>query len=213
MRDTGYRRCLVALALFVGPFAVQAEDTLDTVMARMTADTAVQISYRETRHQELLAEPWQGSGFFYAQPPTRLIKLELTPSRKIMAIHGKNMWYYDADNEIRHNAVMGNRRTAGFPVAIFRALVNGDQQHLEQSYRIEFITSPQQWQILLTPKTAKDLRKLPQIFVSGPREGMAEKIVVHHVDGDRDEFQLRKIAEGNELNAAIATLFREAEGD
>ena len=51
--------------------------------------------YDEKRHLELLDQPWSGAGLLFASTDGTLIKLQLQPHRKIMAITPTEMIYFD----------------------------------------------------------------------------------------------------------------------
>ena len=58
-----------------------AEDSVSSLMHRMKSQTAVKISYQETRILELMEQPWQGSGYMYSMPPDLMIREQLQPQR------------------------------------------------------------------------------------------------------------------------------------
>lgn len=190
-----------------------AAESLADVMSRMSAHGIVQIAYRETRFLELLDKPWQGSGYFYANPPDYLIKLQLQPTREVMAINGDRMLYYNAVNQARHSGVIRDDNPSGVQVETFRAIVSGDQDRLESVYDLDFNLQPKEWRLSLIPSQRSNSMGLPEFLVTGRQGGVAETIEIRQTDGDHSQIVLGKVSQGNAVTETIDRLLDEAEGD
>ncbi|MEE9395712.1 MAG: outer membrane lipoprotein carrier protein LolA [Methylococcales bacterium] len=207
-------RCekLFIIVCFLPAIAHSAEN-LETVMARMAAHRAIKTSYNETRYLDLLDKPWSGAGFFYAKPPSQLVKLQLSPERVVMAADEKKLWYYDAKHGVHFDGKISQDDPITMGVASFQALINGDVKRLQTLYRLQFSTGNGYWSLLLLPKPESKSMKLPQMEVSGREGKAAQKIVVQQLDNaDHSEYLLGESTEGSQPDSEISALIREAKG-
>ena len=200
-----------SLFLFLGKPAY-ANETLAEVMARMKPDSAVKIHYRETRYLELLDEPWQGSGYLYALSPDVLIKEQWYPQRQVMGARGRDLFYFDPFNDVRHHGEMQTDDPVSFHVLAFKALINGDRQLLQEIYQLEFNSSVERWTLTLTAKQPSAQNTLATIIIAGEPGQVASSIKVIQADGDRSEFVLEREAEGEKLQTKVARLLTELQG-
>ncbi len=204
---------IILSLLLVCSFKTAAEDSLSAVMARMKPDTAVRIRYRETRYMDLLAEPWEGAGYFYARPPDLMLKEQFHPSREIMGASGSRIYYYDPANNVRHQGVIEQDDPVSLNLSAFKALVNGDKALLKALYKIEFCSKPEQWILTLKAKDPTVDESLDKIVISGLSDQPANKIEVIQLDGDRTLFSIKKDGQGKEIEAAVAQINGELQRD
>lgn len=188
-----------------------AEDSLSALMQRMKSDTAVRIAYQETRTLELMDQPWKGSGYMYSLPPDIMIKEQLQPERILMGISGDDMIYFEPGNDVRHQGTVDQDNPMSLNIAVFKALMNADQQLLNNMYRVEFCSKPEQW--VMTLKAKNDPDSTFRIDISGLPGQQAENIKVEQADGDKSEITLKKEAEGNEVKATVSRLYQELLGE
>ncbi|MGR9115352.1 MAG: LolA family protein [Gammaproteobacteria bacterium] len=188
-----------------------AEDTLSSLMQRMQSSTAVRIAYRETRTLELMERPWQGSGYMYSLPPDLMIKEQVRPERVLMGVKGDQMVYFDPGNAVRHHGEMTEDNPMTLNIAVFKALVNGDEALLHKLYQVEFTSAPLRWTMTLTPKQDSDSGF--NIVISGLSGQQADTIEVRQADGDSSEFSLQPDGSGDEVDATVERLYRELLGD
>lgn len=205
MRQKAYLMCL----LIFTSAAAQAEDTLKAVLNRMKADTATSLAYTEKRTLKMLTSEWQGSGFLYAAPPHTLLKEQRRPELEMMAIEGKQAFYFHPDNNQRYQADLDD----DLPQArIFNELLHGDLTALEKLYQLDFKQSPKNWRItLVAKKTAAD-SKAAKIIVQGLPEKPANLITVIQADGDHSEFNLTPVAKGDIVQETIKALLKQIQG-
>ncbi|MGR9072358.1 MAG: LolA family protein [Gammaproteobacteria bacterium] len=202
---------VLILALVPPAKHASAEDTLESVLERMKPSSAVRIAYRETRYLELLAQPWNGSGYFYSLPPGVMIKEQYYPAREIMAADDGRLYYYDPVNDVRRRGEMEDGGPMALHLAAFKALIGGDGRLMEQLYRISFAARAETWEIALSPREKID--PVVDILISGPAGQGAERIVVRQGDGDRSEYRLSNDGEGKAMEKKIAGLRKELLGD
>ena len=208
------RLWLALLVIFSGlpPGIVHAEDTLEAVMARMKPQTAVRISYRETRYLDLLNNPWHGSGYLYALPPDLMIKEQLQPQREVMAAGSTDLYYYDPVNDVRHHKAVDPDDALSLHVNAFQALINGNTSLLGDLYRLRFTAAARQWQVTLDSLSEEGDVPLTTILMSGKAAAPADRIDVFLADGDHSEYRLRRDAEGEQVKQHILQLYAEVKG-
>jgi len=205
MRQKPY---LICLLMFTSA-AAQAEDTLKTVLNRMKADSAVSLAYTEKRTLKMLASEWQGAGFLYAAPPHILLKEQRRPELEIMAIEGKQTFYFHPNNNQRYQADLDETQPQSM---VFNELLHGNLTALEKLYQLDFKQSPKNWRITLVAKKAAADSKAAKIIVQGLPEKPADLITVIEADGDRSEFSLTPVAKGEGVQENINKLLKQIQG-
>ncbi len=203
----GLMVCALLLSL-----AVQAGDTLEAIMARMTTAQATRIRYQEVRTMALFDRPWRGSGFLYSLPPDVLLKEQIHPYRELMGVVGQRMYYYQPGQQIRQQAELRVDDTFSLHVAAFKALLNGDKNSLQRFYRIDVSNDAGFWHVLLTPRTEAGKKILLKIEVSGPPDQLADEIRVLQTDGDKTVYSLDKAVRNPYITDAITQLKQELFG-
>ncbi len=161
---------------------------------------------------ELLAEPWHGNGVLYADPPDRMVKLQVQPVRIVMVVDSGRMWYYDSVRQMRYNAPIRKDDERSALIIVMQTLLNGDLAGLEKDFRVEFSATADNWRLKLAPKSTEAPQAGSFVLVSGPVGGTAKRIVLQQTDGDRSELLLTKIADRERLAATVDLLIEEAEG-
>ncbi len=192
-------------------FPGSAEDSLSSVLARMNPKKAVRIRYQETRHMEMLAEPWQGSGYLYALSPSLMIKEQWRPKRELMGIKNSEMYYADLATGQTRRGKLGSSQALSLNVAAFKALMTGDKTFLTQQYRVEFCSKPELWQLSLLPKQSTNGSDISKITMEGLPDRAAQKISIVQGDGDRTHITLKPAGQGSEINQTIQQIFTELE--
>ncbi len=212
--------CCKASALWVAillsclmPESLFAEDTFSTVIARMKPETAVRLSYQETRFLGLLDAPWQGSGYMYAMTPDIMVKEQTKPVREIAGASGQQMYYFDPVNNIRHQQTIAEDDPISLNVVVFKALVNGDQALLEKMYQIDFFSGLKVWRLTLTAKSKLARESLAKVEISGLPEQPADKIIVYQADGDYSEFVLKQDGTGEVIQDEVTRLYQQLKED
>ena len=162
---------------------------------------------------DLLAEPWRGSGYFYAMPPDLMLKEQFHPGREIMGASGNKMYYYDPSGNVRHQGVMEKDDPVSLNISAFKGLVNGDKELLTTLYRIEFCSSPEQWVLTLKAKDPSIDESLEKIEITGLPEQAANKIEVFKVDGDHTVFSLKQDGQGEAIEATVKQINGELQRD
>ncbi|MGR8935261.1 MAG: LolA family protein [Gammaproteobacteria bacterium] len=209
-------RYILAAGISFSPLAASsAEDSFSAVMARMKPQSPVSIHYEEIRHLELLDKPWHGNGFLYALPPDKMLKEQWRPQRELMGTDGKLLYYYDPSSGVRHSTELRSDDPAAAHIEAFRALFNGDRALLDRLYRVEFLSTPERWQLTLLSKTPEVSAVLAKIVVSGAPEKPADRLEILQADGDRSELKLRPESReaAQQLRRKVEILYRELQGN
>jgi hypothetical protein len=174
---------------------------------------AIEFRYRETRHLELLAKPWQGAGYLFSTPDGKLIKLQLSPERVVMAISGDRMYYYDYLRGERHSAPLAQAGAMAQQVGIFRAILQGRSDELRAGYELRTESGNKNWTLRLIGKTPLDANSRPAFEISGGRNPARRVIAIRQPDGEKTDYVLEQAAVGKHLETWIEQLVQEARGD
>ena len=188
-----------------------AEDSVSSLMQKMQKNKAVKMAYQEIRTLELMDKPWHGSGFMYSIAPDLMIREQLKPQRLLMAIKGDSMYYFDPENNIRHQAEMNEDNPLSLNIAVFKALITADEALLKRMYSIEFTAKAERW--LMKLKSKQPLKSRFNIVVSGLKDLPADTIITQQEDGDLSEFLLQSSLSGIEVEQKAERLFEELVGE
>ncbi len=198
------------LSLFlVSNFSV-ADEALSLLMHKLKSNSAIQMSYKETRTLELMDQAWQGSGYLYSLSPDIMIREQLQPKRLLMGIVGNRMFYFDPENKTRHEDEFDDESPRTLSVAVFKALVNADEKLLHRLYKVEFSSSEKAWVMNLKPKQNED--STLNIEVSGLANLQANKFQITQEAGEISEFNLQKKSEGMAVKQIIEQLSQTLQG-
>lgn len=191
--------------------AVSANQSVSELMQIMQSETAVRITYQETRTMALFAEAWQGSGYMYAVSPGLMIREQLKPSPILMGIHQSHIYYVDNLKGIKHRGKLDDNHPNSLNIIAFQALINADEQLLRRFFSIQFESNTDRWLMLLTPKNAEysDMT----IEVSGLNQQQPNSIIVYQSDGDKTEFRLKKDQQGEQIKTLANALLQQLQGE
>ena len=198
-----------AISLLLLSFQAIAEDTLVTVLERMRSTTAIKLAYQETRFMDMLDQPWHGRGFMYSVPGNIMIKEQTEPEKILMAIIDDKMFYYDIDNDIRHQGKLDEDNPMSLNIAVFKALMSADRKLLEQFYHIDFIPGETHWEIILSDKNNPDSNF--KIIIQGPAGQAANHIVIQQDEDDKSVLKLSQTATDSSVEQYIQALLKQLE--
>jgi outer membrane lipoprotein-sorting protein len=188
-----------------------SKDSLSSLMQAMKSEQATRIAYKETKTLELMDQPWEGSGFMYSLPPDLMVKEQLLPKRVLMGIKGDKMFYFDQQNNFRHQGELDKNDLISLNVAVFKALINADEALLRNMYQVDFKSTAKGWAMNLTPKNNQELGF--STLVSGATDQQVDKISMKQADGDSSEFTLQKDASGERVKNIAIRLYQELQGE
>lgn len=201
------------LLLFIVPVSVHAEETLETVLARMKPETATAIAYQEKRSMGLLDGMLDAKGYFYVSPPATLLKEQQNPSVEIMGADGDQL-YYKAENRQVYQIKMDDSFPASQHIIAFNGLMNGDFTELERLYHLQFESDDKQWTITLIAKDYdKEEDEQPlNVIMQGLTGKVAHSMAVIEPDGDRSDFTLQPADSGEKAEQSIEKLLKHLQG-
>lgn len=117
---------VLAGLLLSATFTCFAQETIESVMAHMQPEVAVQIAYQETRYMGLLSEDWHGSGFLYAAAPNTLLKQQQQPDIEIMAAAGSQLTYSKPSTQTYHQLQIDESDPMMASLAAFKGIMTGN---------------------------------------------------------------------------------------
>lgn len=196
------------------PILSWAEDTaLTEVLARVQQSGPAKYHYQETRRMELLDAPVQAQGYMLTDAEGTLVKLQLQPSRVIMAIAGQSMFYWDPAQHQRHSAPLASAGPAAQQIAVFRVVLQGRIEELQAAYDFAAENHGKQWTLRLTPKPDQGGSDSLSIEITGDAEYQQRNIVIRQADGDSTEYLISIAADEQASEYTISRLLREVTGD
>ena len=196
------------------PILSWADDAvLSDVLMRIQQTGPAKYQYQETRQMELLDAPVQAQGYMLTDAEGTLVKLQLQPSRVIMAIAGQSMFYWDPAQHQRHSAPLASAGPAAQQIAVFRSILQGRIEELRAAYDFAAENHGKQWILRLTPKPDQGGSDSPNIEIAGDAEHQQRQIVIRQADGDSTEYLISKAADEQASEYTISRLLREATGD
>lgn len=202
---------LLLLCLAAPVFA--DESPLPEVLARLHQSGQATFQYRETRRLELAAASWQAQGLMLTDEAGTLIKLQLQPSRVIMAISGDSLYYWDAAQNQRHSMPISYADDAAMQVLIFRNILQGRTQELQAGYQLTAEIQDRRWSLHMQPKPDQAGENAPSIDISGDTDPDKRQILIRQADGETTEYRIETAAGQQAAAYTIPQLLQEAGGE
>jgi len=201
---------LSLLAVVSCPLPVAAQDTLDSVLARMQVSDTRRFNYRETRHLALLAKPWEASGEMYISPD-RLLIVQQQPAPGITDITRSRLLHIDPE----HHVVRSMELASPFGVQglePFLQLLYGESagSTLQKHYATSFKVDQARWQLNLYP-VLEHSGAISQMWLAGDEGQGADYLEVEFEDQDRTEYRLSMIDRGAPARLAMQRVIEQAE--
>jgi hypothetical protein len=198
--------------LLTAAFTCLAQESIESVMARMQPQGAVQIAYQETRYMGLLSEDWHGSGFLYAAAPNTLLKQQQQPDIEIMAAEGSQLIYSKPSTQTFHQLQIDESDPMMASLAAFKGIMTGNLPFLRQAYDLQFSASDSSWKLELTAKEHEPEEVALKIIMHGLPEQAANKMTVFLPDGDRSAYVLSKPEQGLFVKQKLVKLLQSLKG-
>lgn len=192
------------------PWPAAAQDTLDSVLARMQVNENRQFHYREIRHLAMLASPWEASGDMYIAPDRMLIAQQ-DPARRITDITRSRLLHIDPE----HHVVRRVELATPFGVQglePFLQLLYGEAggSELQKHFATSFKVAQGRWQLNLYP-VLDHSGPIDQMWLSG-REGQgADYLKLEFEDQDQTEYRLSLVARGAQAGQAMQRVIEQVE--
>ncbi|MDF1584156.1 MAG: hypothetical protein RQ733_12795 [Methyloprofundus sp.] len=190
-----------------------AQESIESVMARMKPAIAVQIAYQETRYMGLLDDDWQGSGYLYAQIPDVMLKQQLKPEVEIMAAEGSQLTYSKPATQTFHQLQIDESNPMMASLSAFKGMMTGNLVYLRQLYHLKFTTSALSWKLEMTAKEHEPNEAPMKIIMQGLNAQAANKMAVILPDGDRSSYELSQPQQGLAIKDKLTGLLRALKGN
>jgi hypothetical protein len=208
------KRRLGLLLWLVAATAVSADDgKLSEVLGRLRQSGQASFQYRETRQLELASSPWQAQGVMLTDAAGTLVKLQLQPSRVIMAISGDSLYYWDAAQNQRHSMPISYADDAAAQILIFRSILQGHTQELQTGYDLAADIQDRHWSLHMQPKSGQAGENAPSIDISGDADPDKRQILIRQADGETTEYRIEKADARQAAAYTIPQLLQEAGGE
>ena len=162
---------------------------------------------------ELLDAPVRAQGYMLIDAEGTLVKLQLQPSRIIMAIAGQSMFYWDGVQKQRHLASIDYGGPAAQQIKLFRAIFQGRVDELKAVYDFAAENRGKQWTLRLTPNSNQSGSDILSVEIAGDADDRQRKIVLRQVDGESTEYLINKTEGDQAAEYTISSLLREASGE
>ncbi len=185
-----------------------AQESIESVMARMKPDVAVKISYQETRYMGLFDDEWQGSGTLYAEIPDVMLKQQLQPELEMMAAQGSQLTYSKPATQTFHQLQIDESNPMMASLAAFKGMMTGNLVYLRQLYELKFTISELSWTLEMLAKDYEEGEEPVKIIMQGLNEQAANKMAVILPDGDRSSYELSQPQQGLAVKAQLADLLQ-----
>jgi len=165
---------LLAVSAFAGD-AVQTEETLQDVVARLATHTVVRGKFRQFREIELLSEPLESSGSFLLSDLGLYWRQE-QPLTSVLIADGERMVQQVDDGPSQSLDVAAYPMVLPFS-RVFLSIFKGSEDELRQNFDIVFTAEEQIWKIALTPISYPLSEAIDTILLRG-REYIEELTVI-----------------------------------
>jgi hypothetical protein len=136
-----------------------------------------------------------------------MVKLQLKPTRLIMVSTEDRLYYWDKDQNLRHNLSSADTGLTGATISLFRSLIQGKNDELEAIYNI---SKDREGRVFFSPRPGLNKKTIPEIEIFADESG--QRVLIRHSDGESTEYHLVKTAEGAAVEKMIQALLDEAVG-
>jgi len=206
-------RRLGLLLFFIALPCLADDSKLPEVLSKLRQSGQASFQYRETRQLELASTPWQAQGIMLTDADGSLVKLQLQPSRVIMAISGDTLYYWDPAQNQRHSMPISYADDAAAQILIFRSILQGRTQELQAGYDLVADVRNQHWFLRMQPKNAAAEDNTPAIDISGDADPDKRQILIRQADGETTEYHIEKTTAQQAATYSIPQLLQEASGE
>ena len=198
-------RCLwwwLLPALLGSSVASADAETVENLLTRLQFHETQRLAYRETRHMQLLSEPWQATGDLFIAPD-RLVIVQRDPRRAVTEITATHLQHSDAHNDTVTRLAL--KQAFAVPVLKpFLLLLYGADGagQLQREYRTEMQQTPKRWTLRLLPVAPADDQP-SAMTLSGAAGLQPDSLMLEFADGDYTEWLFTPVSRGSEADAAL----------
>jgi len=190
-----------------------AQETVESVIARMNPEGAVKIAYQETRYMGLFDDDWQGSGYLYAALPNILLKQQIKPESEMMAAEGEQLTYSQPATHTYHQLQIDENNPMMASLSAFKGMMTGNLDYLRQYFVLKIFELESSWQLVMTAKYSDpDDEQALKIIMQGGNGQSANQIEVLLPDGDRSLYILSQMQQGQVIKDKLNHLLQSLNG-
>ena len=157
-------------------------DALDQLMARLGQRQHGHVTFTEQYFAGVLDRPLAASGELFYEAPDRLEKRTLKPRPERLTLEN-GILIIERRHKQYHVALADYPQAAPYIDSI-RATLAGDRPALERVFRVEFSTSGDDWNLLLSPLDARVAAQVATIRIQGSADDI-NTVTIEFANGDR----------------------------
>jgi outer membrane lipoprotein-sorting protein len=161
-------------------------------MAGLAQDSASTVGFSEVRRLNYLTEPLHLEGTLTFEPPARLERLVLRPTRERMIVDGDVLTIEASRNTPPARVLLSDHPALDGFITALRSVLAGDQGTLERIYAIELEGGEAAWSLRLTPKSERMREAVSEVRIAGAGREITTVEVIE-TGGDRSVITIRGI--------------------
>ncbi len=182
-----------------------AGETLEGLLARLQFHETQRLAYRETRHMQLLSEPWQATGDLYIAAH-RLVIVQQDPRRTVTEITAARLRHIDVENDnVTRLPLKQPFGVPGLEPFLLLLFGNDGAGQLERAYQPDLHQDKGRWALYLQPVASAD-EQPAAMTLSGATGLQPDTLVLEFADGDITEWHFTPVSSGSEADAALAAV-------
>ena len=166
------RFVLLAAALWLGAGTAAHALDLRDVLERTRVSPPDRVAFRETRHNPLLREPLELTGYLEYPQAGQLRKVVESPFQESMLVDGDTIELV-RDGRTRRVSLK-NRKSMLSMLQSIESLLAGNTEMLERLFELELTGTAENWQLRLTPIAARLAKQLDRLTVCGGERAINE---------------------------------------
>lgn len=159
------RLALLAATLWFGAGPAAQALELSDVLERTRVSPPDRVNFKETRHNPLLKEPLELTGYLEYAQVGQLRKVVESPFQESMLVDGDTIELV-RDGRTRRVSLR-NRKSMLTMLQSIESLLAGNTEMLERLFELELAGTADNWQLRLTPIAARLAKQLNQLTVCG----------------------------------------------
>jgi outer membrane lipoprotein-sorting protein len=179
------------LLLPAGTRADEHSWTLSDLITGLAQDSPSTVGFSEVRRLQYLTEPLYLEGTLSFEPPARLERLVLRPTRERMIVDGDLLTIEASRNTMPARVMLSDHPALDGFITALRSVLAGDQKTLERIYTIELEGGEASWSLRLTPKSERLRAAVSEVRIDGAGHEIATVEVIE-TGGDRSMITISK---------------------
>ncbi len=175
------------------PLGARADEhswTLSRLIAGLARDSASTMGFSEVRRLQYLTEPLYLEGTLTFQPPARLERLVLRPTRERMIVDGDVLTIEASRTTLPTRVLLSDHPALDGFITALRSVLAGDQGTLERIYTIALEGGEASWLLRLTPKSQRLRAAVSEVRIGGAGREITTVEVIE-TGGDRSVITIR----------------------